>query len=119
MEQAAVARHPAAGGANRLDNLARHLAGDLPQLSLQPQVPGRAGRVDGDRPELLPDRKLGEQALRPGDGIEDVELAVPLPVLVREVVRDLAGETEGAGARVDDDGSFPFSLQRPRASMVR
>src|SRR4051812_31273395 len=100
MEQAAVAGHPAAGGANRLMDLVRELGCDRPQLALEAHVPRRAGRMEGDRPELLSDLELRQKALRPGHRVEDLELIVALAILVREDVGDLARQAEGAGARV-------------------
>src|SRR5436190_6441690 len=113
MEQAAVTGHAAAGGADRLNDPVGKLAGDLPELPLEPGVAGRAGRVHRDRAELLPDREVRQETLRPGNGVEDFELLVALAILLGQVVGDLAGQPEGARAGVDDDGQPALTAPAP------
>ena len=112
MEHPPVPRHPAAGGPDRLDHPIGHRLGDLAEVPLEAHVPGGAGRVDGDGAEPLGDLEVREQPPRPGDRVEDLELAVPFPVLLVEP-RWLAGEAMGAGTRVDHDRQLALPAPAP------
>lgn len=120
VEHAPVAREGTAPRVVRDDDLVGARLGDGPQLCHIAQVFHGTCRMKDRRTDRPVHRQVRQQLVRrPHDRVDDLELLVQLPVVVRQIGDDLMGDAERARRGVDDErqsaagGPAPGRLDDP------